>query len=236
MWIDIKEKCDIIAIASAIAFLFGEIMKTLIVLISGKMRSGKNTLADNLIDVISAKTNSELKIGHQFFAKPVKDQCKDVYLKLTEYLNIISEQYNIPELYTVEDNWYEDKNTITRILLQTYATDIFRDRVDEDYWVNNLLKTVLTSNMNIVFVTDWRFKNEVEVLKNSAKHFPNDIELLTVRINRPSIDRSRTEHEHQSEIDLDDYQLFDVVIENTDIDSLFNSSKELADKIIELVS
>ena len=209
-------------------------MKTLIVLISGKMRSGKNTLADLLIDSIYSKTDSNLKAGHQFFAKPVKDQCKNVYSKLTDYLNSISEQYNIPDLYTMEDNWYEDKNTLTRILLQTYATDIFRDRVDENYWVNNLLKTVVESNMNVVFVTDWRFKNEVSVLRDFVDRNKDIVDLLTVRINRPSVDRSSAENEHQSEKDLDDYQMFDVVIENTDIDALLNNAKILAERIIEL--
>jgi uridine kinase len=80
-----------------------------VILVSGKLQSGKNTFVNMLMEELKS---TNLKVGFDFFAKSVKDQSKDIFKNLTEYLNTISEKYNIPEIYTKEDNWYESKNHI----------------------------------------------------------------------------------------------------------------------------
>lgn len=193
------------------------------------MRSGKNTFSDLLIDAIAKKQNN-LRVGYDFFAKPVKDQCKEVFRNLTNHLNQVSTQYAIPELYTDDDNWYEDKNQITRILLQSYATDIFRDMVDENYWAKYLRDKANNSELDILCVTDFRFKSEIKTLKDSDSSFA----VYSIRINRPSIIREDNDtNNHQSEIDLDDFQEFDSVVENTDFSSLIQQTEDIADLILE---
>ena len=92
----------------------------IVVMISGKMRSGKNTFADILIEEIN-KIDPDKRVRYDFFARPVKEQAKEVFRPLTNYLNAVSESCGIPQLFTDDDNWYEDKNSITRILRREYS-------------------------------------------------------------------------------------------------------------------
>ena len=196
-------------------------------MISGKMQSGKNTLANLIIDEL---TKSKIKVGYDFFAKPVKDQCKEIFRPLENYLNTLSTKYSIEELYTDDDNWYEDKNEITRILLQTYATEIFRNEVDVDYWAKLLVKNYKANINDVLCITDWRFRNEIEVVKKE------NINHITIRVNRPSVKRDSEKDKHQSEIDLDSYNMFDFEINNTDFDSLQNNAKLISNEIIKKIN
>jgi hypothetical protein len=201
-------------------FFFGENMKV-VVLISGKMRSGKNTFADMLIDEMSKYTDK--KVTFDYFAKPVKDQCKDVFRNLTNYLNDVSKDVGAKCLYTDDDNWYEDKNDITRILLQTYATDIFRDKVDEFYWAKTMKEKLEKSEQDVILITDWRFKNEALIIEDSKEY-----KTLKIRIDRPELFIPYSEiTQHQSEVDLDDYEDFDISVLNTSFESLRNSTLQL---------
>ena len=193
-----------------------------VVLISGKMRSGKNTFADILIDEMS-KAEPNKNVIFDYFAKPVKDQCKEVFRNLTDYLNDVSKRTGVKCIYTDDDNWYEDKNDITRILLQTYATDIFRDMVDDLYWAKTMKTKIEQSNRDVILITDWRFRNEAEVICDSK-----DYKTIKVRIDRPELVIPHSEvTQHQSEIDLDDYKEFDFSILNNSFDSLRDATKSI---------
>ena len=209
---------------------FGEKMKT-VVMLSGKMRSGKNTFADILIEEI-LKQSPNTKLKYDFFAKPVKDQCKDVFRNLTNYLNNISVQIGARELYTDDDNWYEDKNEITRILLQTYGTEIFRDKVDEEYWSKLMRENIIHSDQEIVIITDWRFKNEVNIIRESTEY-----KTITVRIERPELLIPVSDiHQHSSEKDLDDYNDFDHRVTNISISKLQAEAIHLTELILNSVN
>ena len=74
-----------------------------------------------------------------------------------------------------------------------------------------------------IIVSDVRFKKEIDDLRN---YFPN---LIAVHINRPNFDNGLTDEQkkHKTEIDLDDYNKFDIEVVNTTLDEL----KETARKI-----
>ncbi len=191
-----------------------------IILVSGKLQSGKNSFTDMLIEELK-KLDNNLKIDFDLFAKSVKDQCKDIFKNLISYLNEVSVKNDIPEIFTVEDNWYENKNKITRILLQTYGTDIFRDMIDSDHWAKILKYRMCERNEDILFVTDVRFKSEIKVICDKEP-FQKDYRvvnpkynIMKVRIERDNFVRDDNPiHNHQSEIDLDDYENWDVLIRN----------------------
>lgn len=67
-----------------------------------------------------------------------------------------------------ESHWrrqiYQDRTPFTRWLLQFMGTEIFRDQVDDDYWVKEWLKVYYQTPGNIV-VPDVRFPNEALCLK-----------------------------------------------------------------------
>jgi hypothetical protein len=152
-------------------------MKT-VFLISGKMRCGKNQLAEYLNKEFQKKG---LITGSDLFAGPLKDWCKDDFKKLQIVLGNISEEIraNVYSLMSLQDevmnpkifqgienvlnklkiedkNWYEEKTDITRNLLQLYGTEIFRNRVDNDWWAKQLCKRIVLSPADVIFVTDVR--------------------------------------------------------------------------------
>ena len=199
-----------------------------VILVSGKLQSGKNTFTDFLIDEVK-KTNT---IDFEFFAKPLKDECKDVFQNLTNYLNGISTRFNIPELSTTNEQWYENKNEITRLLLQIYGTEIFRNKVDTDWWAKKLKDRVLQRKEDFIVITDVRFKSEINIL-DTLEHDHN-IELVKIRIERTNYTRDDNPiHTHQSEIDLDDYKYWDYVIKNdTTLDVLKSNAIQVSKEIM----
>lgn len=179
-----------------------------VVLVSGKLQSGKNTFTDFLIDEVKKYKT----IDFEYFAKPVKQECREVFKTLINYLNDLSIKYNIKELHTEEESWFEKKNEITRILLQTYGTDIFRDKVDSNWWAKKLKNKILKRTEDVIVITDVRFKSEIETLYSLEEH---NIELIKIRIERNNFVRDDNPiHTHQSEIDLDDFENWDYVVEN----------------------
>ncbi len=201
-------------------------MKT-IVLISGKLRSGKNTMSQILIDKL---VNSGKKITEDMFAKDLKDNCKndfklvaevlnDIYLDLDAILDrcvdngledcIVEDMRDeIDKLKTMDDNFYEDKTPITRALLQTYGTEIFRNRVSDTYWVDQVIERCRKSNSDYIFITDVRFPNEISRLEEQL-----DYNIIKIRIERP-MDRESLDNEHPSEKGLDNYTHWDNKVEN----------------------
>lgn len=213
-----------------------------VILISGKLQSGKNTFTDMLMKELQP---TGLKVGFDFFAKPVKDQSKEVFENLITYLNEISEKYNIPELKTVEENWYEDKNKITRILLQTYGTKIFRKLVDPAWWEKLLRERIcIDRNEEILFITDVRFKTEISTIMDKDSFERHGVTIIPkynvikIRVERDNFDRPDDPiYTDESEIDLDDYSDWDLVIKNnSDLSSLLKQAEQTTRFILERVS
>jgi uridine kinase len=184
-------------------------MKT-VVLVSGKLQSGKNSFADMCMEYLKDKTNTSF----DFFAKELKERCKEDFSDLISFINKLCETFP-PEireqLYTQDENWFENKNQLTRILLQLYGTNIFRNRVDTDYWAKQVVENVYNSESKIIFITDVRFPSEIKALQNMEHDYGYNI--ITIRINR-GIDRDAEFNQHESETALDNYEYFDYVFEN----------------------
>lgn len=106
-----------------------------------------------------------------------------------------------------------------RLLLQLIGTDLFRNQLHPNTWVNASFANYLN---NAWIFTDVRFPNELEAIK---KH--NGI---TIRINRGLVERTGKliqEPEHISETALDDAK-FDYIIENNGtIEELLEQVKKI---------
>ena len=106
-----------------------------------------------------------------------------------------------------------------RLLLQLIGTNLFREQLHPNTWVNASFANYLN---NAWIFTDVRFPNELEAIK---KH--NGI---TIRINRGLVERTGKmiqEPEHISETALDNAK-FDYVIENDcTIDDLIEKVREI---------
>ena len=198
---------------STVYFSIGEKMKT-VYLISGKLQSGKNLFASYLKELFE-KDGQRVKT--ESFAQPVKDECKETFKPLVEYLqNNHGLEYN-------DDNWYENKTPLTRMLLQIYGTDIFRNRVNKNWWVDKLARRIQQSEADVFLITDVRFPNEI----NQMKWHSGTFELIPIRINR-NIERSDAV-QHESETALDSYKNFRFTFDNNgSLEEVRNFAKQIA--------
>ena len=213
-------------------------MKKLI-LISGKARSGKNTFADFLSNEFK---KHNLTVEQDLYANGVKNGSKEDFRPLSNFLNNYVERikaqvgmlfsldkitpqaplgaiFGLLDQLKIEDhNWYEDKTPITRLILQAYGTEIFRKRVDTDWWAKQLKERFLKSNSDIFLVTDVRFPNEIEVFNDAINY-----EVITIRVDR-SVDIDPTVASHDSETALDNWSEWTYLVDNnTTLESLKES-------------
>jgi hypothetical protein len=201
-----------------------------VILLSGKLRCGKNTTGEFLEKHFKAKG---LKVESDFFAHDLKHGCKNDFRLITDYLNDFAEKlktvfntYNdlagensqvvdaitniIDSIKTKDQNFFEDKTDISRRLLQIYGTEIFRNRVDPNYWANQVKNRAVSSTADVVIVTDTRFPNELEAFDDITD---KDLIVHTIRIER-NLSTGDSVNQHISETALDDYPNWSFIVDN----------------------
>jgi len=225
-----------------------------VILVSGKLQSGKNQFTEYLQTHLESKG---LHVATDLFARGVKDGSKEDFKEIYEYINtVVNESIkdlrylpeapkqldniisNLEQLLTTTDNFYEDKTDLTRKMLQIYGTNIFRQRVDNDYWVSNTCNRIqahFENSKDVVILTDVRFPNEIDFVKDYFTPLldrPCQADVVSIRINR-EVERTNNINEHESEKALDDYENFTTrVNNNADLESLKNKAVIIADKYI----
>jgi hypothetical protein len=211
-----------------------------IILISGKLQSGKNTFADLLKEELE---KNNITVGQDSFAKLLKDMCKEGFKPLIDFLNDIFKKRienhyveigidqcalipnGLEKFITKDENWYENKNDITRMILQIVGTDIVR-KINPNYWVEQFMERCNLSKCQVILNTDVRFPNECFIPK-----YNNGTQSILIRVNR-NIERIGDIHNHPSETSLDSYTNWDYVIDNN---SDLNALKENAVKICNII-
>ena len=171
-------------------------VKPLIIQISGKKRSGKDTLAQFLLKAYQDQGKSVELIS---FAEPLKDIAATI-------LNITPTQLetfkNEPELYKLVTMNKDNFVTVTnyRSILQLLGSEAMKKWFGPNVWVDLLTHRINQSQADVIIIPDWRFKSEI--IQDAVK-----LRVLT------HIESTDT---HISEIDLDNYTDFDVYINNVD--------------------
>lgn len=157
--------------------------------ISGKKGSGKNTVA-NIIAKQQVLGNTKHNYYDFAFAAMLKFLLENLVDQDTDFdknsKNKLGLCDNNGKIYTIRE------------LLQLIGTKL-RD-IDPDIWIKALDKD--TRGYSDVMITDVRFLNEAEYIKSKGG--------LLVRINRPNLE----EDQHISETELDNYSNWDYVIKN----------------------
>lgn len=202
-----------------------------IFLFAGRIHSGKNFAAEIAKNILTERGAS---VETMMFAQGVKDGCREDFKQLTDFLNSVAEdcahdgdEYTAKLLYTEDTNWYEKKTPLTRILLQTYGTEIFRNRVGKDWWTEKLAERVKESAADTILVTDMRFPNECDRLREMLP----DCSVVSVLIERNVEDEEREAFaNHASETSLDGYEFDEVVDNNGTPDMLEEKLKSLLTK------
>lgn len=164
--------------------------------IIGKKESGKDTVGDYLVKNFEYQKYS--------FALPLKKVCKELFLlednQLTEHK--LKEQIDI--------RW----GMSPRQMLQKVGTDLIRNNIDEDFWIKHFKFWYKTNKGNVV-VTDCRFQNEVDIIKELGG--------IIIKINR----NTQRSDKHISE-DVDTLKGIDYILDNNDTkENLYKSIIEL---------
>ena len=174
--------------------------------LSGKLGSGKNYIAENIIAPYFTEIYNILIIG---FGDQVKNELYSRDVTLTY------------------DLLYDKKTFESRKKLQEYATEYGRDKYNQDMWIRGLDMQIETFRRRspkevMVIICDVRFKNEAEYIKNKngLLYRINANNRTNERYNKESnndISKYNMISNHSSEIDLDDYNNFDIIIDNDNI-------------------
>jgi len=212
-----------------------------ILLLSGKINSGKNQYAGYLKESFEEKglvVKQDLYAGDlkrysaedfKLLGEILEHQINNIkatigmYFDLTDKVSIDAQQSildSLTELTFKEYNFYEDKTLITRTLLQIYGTNIARQRFDDQFWIKKLAERINNDNKSdVIIITDARFPNEIE----DIHEFVDDCRIVPIRIERV-LDRNDIINEHPSEIALDDYKFWEYIIDNNSSLEDFKSS------------
>ena len=183
-----------------------------IILISGKKRSGKNTLGNMLEDRFNSMGYSAIQ---ESFAFPLKDHVVNCFY---DYITLVNSRTDDDELHIkpFDDN----KTAATRLFLQNFGTDFVRKQIDPLFWIKCAQKEVQKSMADVIIFTDCRFLNELLSFETE--------DVIKIRINRGN----GFGDSHSSETELDDYERFDYIIENDkSLVKLSNTASEVATRI-----
>ena len=144
--------------------------KAIVIGLVGKAGSGKDTVFSLFQAMVPDKEFVRLAFGDE-----VKKE--------------VSDHHAIP-VEVIEEN-----KDVFRGLLQKWGTD-FRRKKNEKYWIDKVRTEIsfLRDNVDVVIITDVRFLNEVDYIKNECKGF-------IIRIN--GSEQRMLESTHRSEIELD---------------------------------
>lgn len=144
-------------------------MKRKIIILSGRIGSGKDTAADYLVT-----QHRYVKLS---FAESLKKACCAIF-GWKPYL-IEGSTPDSREWREMVDTWWAEKLGIPhftpRWALQNIGTNVMRDHFNDDIWIHSLERKILGTKKNIV-ITDCRFPNEMATIQRMGG--------ITVRINR----------------------------------------------------
>jgi len=191
----------------------------MIIGISGKARSGKNTFADFLVDVFYTRFNRKFEL--MAFADELKYLCK-IQFDLS-YEQLWGDSKEEPDYrYKKQNGDFWTAREIMQAIGEFYRS------IDYDYWIRALDKNIGDNSIKDVIITDVRYPNEFNYIKQNNG--------FVIRIYR---DKSPTIHgsSHPSECSLDNFDddLFDVVIYNDrTLDDLYLTAYNTVEFIMSL--
>ena len=132
----------------------------MIIGVTGLIGSGKDTVADYLCTFHGFKRVS--------FASSLKDAVSSVFGWDREMLEGSTKTSR--EWREQKDVWWSERlglEITPRWVLQYWGTDVLRNHFHKDIWVASVENKLRQSKDNIV-ITDCRFENEVDAIKNAA--------------------------------------------------------------------
>lgn len=186
-------------------------MKNKIILISGNKRSGKDTLADAIIE------NNE-NYRKETFAGALKETVNSLFEWSDEWADNNKE--------VIDKRW----GVSPRQAYQFFGTEIMQEafprkfyffdiKMGRKFWAHKLASRLIPNQFNYI-ISDTRFPHEYEVMRDFA--IKNNIDFLSVRV----YGENKNQDEHLSEV-LIDHIPFDFSITNEHYNNLNNAKRHL---------
>lgn len=183
--------------------------------VSGKIGSGKDTFADLFIAHVKHKRG--IVFENKKFAYNLK--------KIVSILTGVSMEDMLSRDGKLK--YLPEWGMTIGEMQQKVGTEAIRNNIHPDAWVLSLFGTY-EEDKDFWIITDVRFKNEAKIIKERGG--------IIIRLNGDPLNCKSGDNrnmEHQSEIDLDDYDGFDYVYDNTPpIDNLKNFVQLIAEKVL----
>lgn len=168
-----------------------------IILVSGKARSGKNTVTDYMKKKL---VNQENKVIEDMYAKYIKGYLKDYY----EWDGIT-------------------KNHEVRQKLQQLGTEIIKENLNyKCFHAKRLAEDfqIVQYDFDYFLVSDARFEDEIYIMKAM---FPNKVISLRIERDEEFTGGLTKEHlQHKSETGLDNFDFNKVICNTGTLDDLFD--------------
>ena len=176
---------------------------------SGRKQSGKSTSADYIISLITQtdikirENRHELNMSYKIysFADPLKqDIC----------INILGLTYDQcygsdDDKNTMTDLWWDEVQLTARQAMEIIGTKIFR-ALKTNVWVDATINKIKKENVDLAIISDCRFPNEVEAVKNSGG--------LNIRLDLDPF-HANSISENSLDQDVYDWSNFDLIIKNS---------------------
>lgn len=173
-------------------------MNNILIGLVGCKQVGKDTVATFL--------TSHVGFHQRSFAKPIKDACRLIF-------QIESKYFEDGDLKEVVNDVH---GMSPRQMMQTLGTDMFRNMIHPNFWVNHFMRWYNEANLPKVVVSDVRFQNELDAIKSLGG--------IIIKIVR----ETGYSDDHISEKGVSQLKGVDYVIENNgDIRHLFERVSEI---------
>ena len=174
----------------------------------GKARSGKDTCARIFKEELNSKGlgyNQGLGLDVEILAladelrehmevlNPIVGELKET--GATFSWNLVIRQFGYEEA--------KNKFPEMRRIMQTYGTDIIREKVNQRYWVDCTIEKICSMNRDyrdkVVLISDMRFANEYEAMRSFFAGKGTGISwFLGIRVTRPELDDNQSNHQSEN--------------------------------------
>lgn len=165
--------------------------------LSGYARSGKDTIADALV------------VTHGYTKTSFADPMREALLRLNPTIDM--DGYRLPLRDAVRLAGWDALKSMSgelRPLLQRMGTDVGRDMLGQDIWVEYAMSRLAPGQRTIF--ADVRFPNEADAIKLHGGQ--------VWRVERPGVEPA---NDHISEHALDDYDFDQVIVNDVTLANLF---------------
>jgi hypothetical protein len=194
----------------------------LVILVGGRLTSGKDTFADHLV------------AAHGFVKLGMSDTLAEALYRLDPWIPILEtpqgrELLRYQRIVDQVGYVQAKKNPEVRRLLQILGTEVGRQLLGQNIWVDAAKKKILelTSAGKDVVITGIRFPNELRLGYDLSNN--HSTPAASVWVTRPSVEQGNSTHASEGSVSADDFEY--VLTNDKDLKSLYTATDALLDTI-----